>query len=140
MDRNVRSPGPANDGLNKLFPGMERSLAVQNTSPFSDITASHSNGLDHLGGSIETWVRKLANKASSSLQPPNSMSSTNGDLIELSEDAFEPAIKNRLEDSNVRGRSQIIDSSSRSLDVEGVSVNSLGSRGVDFQAALRGRD
>ena len=89
MSRNVRSPGPANDGLNKLFPTLEQKVAPRSSSVPGHSGSSHPNGLENVGGAIEGWVRKLANKASTSLLPPTPRGNAGvGDLIELSEDVF----------------------------------------------------
>ena len=90
MSRNVKNPGPANDGLNKLFPGLEQQVAPRTTPELQLTSFPQTHGIENVGGSIESWVRKLANKASTSLQPPTPAGrSDSGNLIELSEDAFE---------------------------------------------------
>ena len=90
MSRNVRSPGPANDGLNKLFPTLEQNVAPKKTSELQNSDSLHLNGLENIGGAIETWVRKVATKASTTLLPPSPHeNATVGNLIELSEDAFD---------------------------------------------------
>ena len=104
MRSNVRSPGPAQDGLNKMFAAHLPNLAPR--SSFESIrTASGYNngggGLENMGGAIEGWVRKMATRASTGLQQAsssgNGMSGADGrpirdgELIELSEDAFDVA-------------------------------------------------
>ena len=91
MSKNVRSPGPANDGLNKLFPTLQPTLAARGSFESQHSNSSHTNGLENVGGAIEGWVRKLANKASASLKPTTTPGGGTGvgDLIELSEDAFD---------------------------------------------------
>jgi len=90
MGSNVRGPGPAQDGLNKLFAAHLPSLAPRSSLESINSHSSHSNGIENVGGAIEGWVRKLATKASTGLQPPTPGGRTGvGDLIELSEDAFE---------------------------------------------------
>ncbi|KAL9104960.1 MAG: hypothetical protein Q9163_000132 [Psora crenata] len=91
MSKNVRGPGPANDGLNKLFPNLQPTVAPRRSFELQQSNSPQPNGLENVGGAIEGWVRKLATKASASLQPPThgGGSSGVGDLIELSEDAFE---------------------------------------------------
>lgn len=90
MDRNVKSPGPAQDGLNKFFanhlpnvapPPNQHNLYSPNTPLFVDnlagfLTPSLDSGrqsprinLENVGGAIETWMRKVATKASSVLDP-----------------------------------------------------------------------
>ena len=107
MGQNVRSPGPANDGLNKLFPGMEQRVAPKDAYDFQTEGTVRLNGLDNFGGSIEGWVRKLANKASSSLQTPTPEGlASAGDLIELSEDPFDSAYRRRRDSPTLRGRTR----------------------------------
>ena len=90
MSRSVRSPGPANDGLNKLFPKLEQNVAPKGPPEFQNSESSHLNGLENIGGAIEGWVRKVATKASISLLPPSPHEDmAAGNLIELSEDAFD---------------------------------------------------
>lgn len=95
MGRNVRSPGPAQDGLNKLFaahlpnvappPGQEYftpwapSLleAGSGTSYQQGGSGAHTPlggpGLDlqEIGGAIEGWVRKVGTQASKLLSEPS---------------------------------------------------------------------
>lgn len=90
MGKNVRSPGPAQDGLNKLFAKHLPDVAPRTSFESVNSSSSHSNGIENLGGAVEGWVRKLATKAAHSMQPPASGGTSGvGDLIELSEDAFE---------------------------------------------------
>ena len=100
MSFNVRSPGPAQDGLNKMFAAHLPNLAPKSSfESLSLATSSHTHntggggagGIENIGGAIEGWMRKVATKASTSMQQ-SSASGTGlgtGDLIELSEDAFE---------------------------------------------------
>ncbi|KAL8792295.1 MAG: hypothetical protein Q9195_005086 [Heterodermia aff. obscurata] len=92
LGREVRSPGPAQDGLNKLF-----AAHLPNVAPRASFESAHSNsshGIENVGGAIEGWMRKIANKAKESVQPPSHGSkSAVGDLIELS-DTFELADDN----------------------------------------------
>lgn len=89
MGTNVRSPGPAQDGLNKLFSAHLPDLAPRSSFESMNSHSSHGNGIENVGGAIEGWVRKIATKASTTLQPstPGGPSDV-GDPIELSEDAF----------------------------------------------------
>ena len=104
MSRNVRSPGPANDGLNKLFPTLEQKVAPRSSSESEHSNTSHPNGLENVGGAIEGWVRKLATRASTSLLPPTPRGTTRaGDLIELSEDAFDLEHNSNIEEQRVEG-------------------------------------
>lgn len=91
MGRDVRSPGPAQDGLNKLFAAHLPSLTPRKSYESVNSTSSHGNGgIENVGGAIEGWMRKLATKAANSVQSSNSGGRPGaGDLIELSEDAFE---------------------------------------------------
>ena len=91
MGRDVRSPGPAQDGLNKLFAAHLPNLAPRKSFESVNSTSSHGNGgIENLGGAIEGWMRKLATKAANSVQPPTPGGRSGvGDLIELSEDVFE---------------------------------------------------
>ena len=83
----VHSPGPAQDGLNRMF-----SAHLPNFAPrasFESTTSNSSTGIENVGGAIEGWVRKLASRAAKSVQPPAASGRSGaGDLIELS-DAFE---------------------------------------------------
>ena len=96
MGKNVRSPGPAQDGLNKLFaahlpnvappPGQEYftpwapSLLDADTGTY----AQHGSGsgaltplgsgtidLQEIGGAIEGWMRKVGSQASKLLAEPS---------------------------------------------------------------------
>ena len=91
MGKDVRSPGPAQDGLNKLFATHLPNLAPRKSFESVNSSSSHGNGgIEHVGGAIEGWMRKLATKAANSIQPQTPGGrSWEGDLIELSEDAFE---------------------------------------------------
>lgn len=85
MGREVRNPGPAPDGLNKLFP------KVAPRTSFESEASTASTGLENVGGAIEGWVRKLATKAAAGVQSPargRGGTSGIGDLIELT-NAFE---------------------------------------------------
>ena len=91
MGRDVRSPGPAQDGLNKLFAAHLPNLVPRKSFESVNSSSSHGNGgIENVGGAIEGWMRKLATKAANSVQPPTPGANSGvGDLIELSEDAFE---------------------------------------------------
>ena len=91
MGRNVKSPGPAQDGLNKMFAKHLPDLAPRSSFESLDSNSSRGgNGIENLGGAVEGWVRKLATRAVNTVQPPPAGGSSGvGDLIELSEDAFE---------------------------------------------------
>lgn len=88
LGREVRNPGPAQDGLNKLFASHLPNV-VPRTS-FESTTSASSAGIENVGGAIEGWVRKLATKAAARVQSPAPGGRSGiGDLIELT-DAFEP--------------------------------------------------
>ena len=91
MGREVRNPGPGQDGLNRLFAAHLPNLSPRKSFESVNSTSSHGNGgIENLGGVIEGWMRKLATKAVSSVQPPTPGGRSRiGDLIELSEDVFE---------------------------------------------------
>ena len=88
MGREVKSPGPAQDKLNKIF-----APHLPNVAPRSSMDSIHSTssstGIENVGGAIEGWVRKMATKAVATMQPPPPRERSGAsDLIELS-DAFE---------------------------------------------------
>lgn len=66
----ARGPGPAPDKLNQMFPN---AAAGAN---FESVPGGAS--MEHLGGKVEGWVRKMASKAAKEI-------SGEGDLIELME-------------------------------------------------------
>ncbi|KAI5366370.1 Putative LysM and putative peptidoglycan-binding domain-containing protein 1-4 [Septoria linicola] len=125
MDRNVRFPGPAQDGLNKMMakhlpdvaPPRNQSALYQPDLPlYTDeatpigsgaVTPAYPLGgggtgglhLQDIGGSIESWVRRLATKstptpggrqyaARASVGTPGKGAGGIGDLIEMT-DEFE---------------------------------------------------
>lgn len=95
MGRNVRSPGPAQDGLNKLFAAHLPSVAPppgqEYFTPWAPSlleagsgTSYHHGGsgavtplggpgldLQEIGGAIEGWVRKVGTQASKLLSEPS---------------------------------------------------------------------
>lgn len=93
MGRNVKSPGPAQDGLNKLFashlpnvapPPNQQNLYLPDIPMHSDdagastpqACGTESPGLilENLGGAIENWARKMAKQASAALTLPEQRS------------------------------------------------------------------
>ena len=110
MSSNVRSPGPAQDGLNKMFAAHLPNVAPKRSFESLHSNTSHGNGgIENVGGAIEGWVRKIATKASTSLQPPTPGGRSGvGDLIELSEDAFELGGDEDEEDEESKGRRNTI--------------------------------
>ena len=104
MGREVRSPGPGQDGLNRLFAAHLPNLSPRRSFDSVNSTSSQGNGgIENVGGTIEGWMRKLATKAASSVQPSNPGGESGaGDLIELSEDAFEIGNANHAEEEDRR--------------------------------------
>jgi len=90
LQRNA-SPGPAQDGLNKLFaahlPNVAPRSSFESTTSTSSAAAG-GGGIENVGGAIEGWVRKLATRAATIIEPQPGLGSGAGDLIELS-DAFD---------------------------------------------------
>ncbi|KAF1361217.1 hypothetical protein EJ07DRAFT_176604 [Lizonia empirigonia] len=116
LGRNVRSPGPAQDGLNKMFaahlPNMAPPPGQEYFTPWApslldaDGTRSAGSGvvtpsgadmnLQEIGGAIECWVRKVGSQAQKLLSDPpvpgvSPGRGALGDLIELQDDAFDVA-------------------------------------------------
>ena len=114
MGRDVRSPGPAQDGLNKLFAAHLPNLAPRKSFESVNSSSSHGNGgIENVGGAIESWMRKLATKAANSVQPPTPRGRSGvGDLIELSEDAFDIGDNDHADDEG--RRSTITNANARS--------------------------
>ena len=104
MGRDVRSPGPAQDGLNKLFATHLPNLAPRKSFESVNSSSSHGiSGIENVGGAIEGWMRKFATKAANSVQPPTPGGRPGvGDLIELSEDVFEVGDGGDAEDEDRR--------------------------------------
>lgn len=86
MGKNVKSPGPAQDGLNKMFasrlpnvapPPNQQNLYLPDIPTYSDTgfsTPADSGtqspagiNIENVGGAIENWVRKLATKATTAM-------------------------------------------------------------------------
>ena len=91
LGREVRSPGPAQDGLNKLFAAHLPNVAPR--SSFESVTSTSSTGIENVGGAIEGWVRKLAGNVAGAMGTPplrgrSTVATSQGDLIELM-DSFE---------------------------------------------------
>jgi len=89
MNKNVRGPGPAQDGLNKHFakhlpnvapPVNQQHLYMPDvplysddpsraTTPLASGAQTPSNiNLEQMGASVETWIRKMATKAQSAME------------------------------------------------------------------------
>ena len=106
LDHDSMAPGPAMDGLSKFFAQHLPNLApVAHPPDFespsestSTAAANTPTGLDHLGGAVESWVRKMTTRAKASLNELQQSQSSprddpaqaigrrgNGDLIELND-------------------------------------------------------
>ncbi|THY10496.1 hypothetical protein D6D02_06378 [Aureobasidium pullulans] len=111
MGKNVKSPGPAQDGLNKMFashlpnvapPPNQSNLYLPDIPTYSDDPSPFTPGLTHaqspsinienVGAAVEGWMRKMAAKASTSREPQSGrgVASRGGpsgidDLIEMAE-------------------------------------------------------
>lgn len=138
MNRNVRVPGPAQDGLNKMFakhlpdvaPPRHQQLLMAPEMPLftTDPTPSSSAfgsgattpnfgkplNLENVGGQIESWMRRMATKATqstdrqhaarASVGAPGRGAGGIGDLIEMT-DEFEIGDDEQDEgDDGPRGR------------------------------------
>lgn len=85
LGKGVHNPGPAQDGLNKLFAPHLPNVAPR-TSLDSATSTSSSAGIENVGGAIEGWVRKIATKAAARVQSPAPRERMAiGDLIELTD-------------------------------------------------------
>ncbi|KAI4087409.1 MAG: hypothetical protein LQ344_006799 [Seirophora lacunosa] len=64
LGKDVRGPGPAPDGLNKLFPNVAPRDSSESHRSADDHPSSSSAaaalGIENVGGVIEGWVRKMA--------------------------------------------------------------------------------
>ncbi|KAK4544129.1 hypothetical protein LTR36_004627 [Oleoguttula mirabilis] len=89
MNRNVHFPGPAQDGLNKMFakhlpdvapPRTQQNLLTPEMPLYSDETTPMTSGattpnfgknlnLENVGGAIEGWMRRMATNAKSAMEP-----------------------------------------------------------------------
>ena len=84
LGKEVRNPGPAQDGLNRLFASHLPNVAPRTS--FESTTSASSAGIENVGGAIEGWVRKLATKAAARVQSPAPGGRSGiGDLIELTD-------------------------------------------------------
>jgi LysM repeat protein len=171
LGRNVRAPGPAQDGLNKFFaahlPNVLPPATQEHFTPWTPaLLEQYNNGevlaltagapgagsgggfdLENMGGAIESWVRKMATKASKALNDPSSSQNSRmppipglgaeggniTDLIELQDDPFE------IGDGEERDRerdgatvSQVLESTARPDLPEGM-------RGRDRGNSSRGK-
>ncbi|KAL8935268.1 MAG: hypothetical protein Q9216_005516 [Gyalolechia sp. 2 TL-2023] len=83
LGKDVRGPGPAPDGLNNLF-----QKHLPNVAPRDSLDSQRSGhstmGIENMGGKLESWVRKLADRAVKSVQPPRETEgSREGEVFEL---------------------------------------------------------
>ncbi|WPG98704.1 Hypothetical protein R9X50_00149800 [Acrodontium crateriforme] len=131
MGRNVHFPGPAQDGLNKMFakhlpdvapPRTQQGLLTPNLPLYTDDPTPTGSGvatpvfgktlnLENVGGAIETWMRRMATKAKeptdkqraarASVGTPSKGFGGIGDLIEMT-DEFEIGCDDEHEEQ--RGR------------------------------------
>ncbi|KAK5119637.1 hypothetical protein LTR85_007466 [Meristemomyces frigidus] len=89
MNRNVHFPGPAQDGLNKMFakhlpdvapPRAQQNLLTPEMPLYSDDVTPMTSGattpnlgknlnLENVGGAIEGWMRRMATNAKSAMEP-----------------------------------------------------------------------
>lgn len=89
MNRNVHFPGPAQDGLNKMFakhlpdvapPRTQQNLLTPEMPLYSDEGTPMTSGattpnlgknlnLENVGGAIEGWMRRMATSAKSAMEP-----------------------------------------------------------------------
>lgn len=82
LGRDVHNPGPAQDRLNKMFAPHLPNVAPRTS--FDSVASTSSTGIENVGGTIEGWVRKIANKAVARVQSPAPGGRSGiGDLIEL---------------------------------------------------------
>lgn len=87
LGKGVHNPGPAQDGLNKLFAPHLPNVAPRTS--FESATTTSSVGIENVGGAIEGWVRRIATKAAARVQSPaRGGRPVVGDLIEMA-DSFE---------------------------------------------------
>lgn len=90
LGKGVHNPGPAQDGLNKLFASHLPNAAPRTS--FESSTSASSVGIENVvGGAIEGWVRRIATKATARIQSPARGGGHRpevGDLIELT-DSFD---------------------------------------------------
>ena len=105
LGRDVNSPGPAQDGLNRMFASHLPNVAPR--ASFESTTSNSSIGIENVGGAIEGWVRKLASRVAKTVQPPTAgTTSEGGDVIELS-DAFEIGDASNRDVEDGRGRGHV---------------------------------
>lgn len=134
MGKNVSSPGPAQDGLNKMFakhlpdvapPKNQQSLYAPEMPLYTDDGTPIASGtatpniapnlnLENVGGAIENWMRRVATKAKDVTQPTDRTLAARasvgtpgrgtGGIGDLIEMTDEFEIGGDEEDANDRGR------------------------------------
>ncbi|KAL1954428.1 hypothetical protein VTO42DRAFT_1198 [Malbranchea cinnamomea] len=151
LDRNAVGPGPApdklNDFINTHLPNLalpppptsqpsgatvppNRPPRISFDSTSSALSNSSSTGLEHVGGALEGWFRKVATRAKSTLndlQQPSQLSNHlgiggNGDLIELDDTRESSRTVTPSQSPGPRKISGSAASSSRGLDMQGGSM------------------
>lgn len=87
LGREVHSPGPAQDGLNKLFAAHLPDVAPKSSLESLASQPVQGVALENIGGAVEGWVRKLASRATKGVHHgANGVSNRGwgaGDLIEM---------------------------------------------------------
>ncbi|KAL8780629.1 MAG: hypothetical protein Q9194_000820 [Teloschistes cf. exilis] len=107
--KDVKAPGPAQDGLNRLFAKHLPDVAPRESFESARSNHSSSNGLENVGGKIEGWVRRMVDKGVKGVAAAGVVSSREqsrtrkGDVIELSTDAFEIGGDDEGNDAGRRG-------------------------------------
>lgn len=106
MNKNVSSPGPGQDGLNKFFarhlpdvapPRNQQSLYQPEMPLYSDISGASTPGgstshalnngninIENVGGAIESWMRRVASKAKDAMEPGNAERAKGGRMASVS--------------------------------------------------------
>lgn len=136
MDKNVHFPGPAQDRLNRMFarhlpdvapPRNQQALLTPEFPSYTDETTPMASGattpntakhmnLEHVGGAIESWMRRMAVNAKHAIEPTERQKAARasvgtpgkgvggiGDLIEMT-DEFEIGGDDDEVDEEERGR------------------------------------
>ncbi|OQO02517.1 hypothetical protein B0A48_12044 [Cryoendolithus antarcticus] len=139
MSADIRSPGPGQDSLNAMFarhlpdvapPKNQQSLYPPEMPLYTDAgtpvgsgtatpNVAHALNLEHVGGAIEHWVRRVASKAKGAVEPgersraartsvgqPGMGGGDVGDLIEMT-DEFEIGGDESEEEGRGRQGSQV---------------------------------
>ncbi|KAL8691844.1 MAG: hypothetical protein Q9218_003022 [Villophora microphyllina] len=104
--KDVKTPGPAQDGLNKLFAKHLPDVAPRGSFESARSNNSSATGLENVGGKIEGWVRKMVERgvkgvAAAGVSSREASRTRKGDVIELTTDRFE--IGGKDDDDEERG-------------------------------------